>query len=152
MRTLGWKEVHGTLLIVHAQVDPDAEDWAGLMRAGAEMGSRMRRCLVISDVTLSARHRHEIADVTKAARTEAVAVVTSSAVGRMIVTGLGWVTGIHKGFDPHNLDAAFEFLKVTESDRRELLQAALAFADEFGHSALRSALENHPLMRRHSAA
>ena len=152
MRTLRWKEIHGTLLIVHAPALPDTDEWAALMRAGLELGKGMRRCLVLADVMLSPRQRGEIADTTKAAGTEAVAVVTSSAVGRMIVTGLGWVTGIHKGFDPSDLDEALDFLKVAETDRRELLCAAHDFAGELGHTSLSFTLANHPLVRTRATA
>jgi hypothetical protein len=152
MRTLRWKELHGTLLIVHAPTLPDADEWAALMRAGLELGPGMRRCLVLADIMLSPRQRGEIADTTKAAGTEAVAVVTNSPVGRMIVTGLGWVTGIHKGFDTRDLDAALDFLKVLEADRPELLCTAHDFAAELGHTSLSLTLANHPLVRARATA
>lgn len=130
MQTLKWKFVGDTMLIVHAKEPPADADWAGLMRACAELGKRLRKCLVFAEVSLTPKQRKEIADVVSAARTQAVAVVTRSQITQHIITAIGWVTGIHKGFDPKNLDDALSFLGVSGSERHELLETARRFEDE----------------------
>ena len=140
MRTILWQEVGETLLIVHAKVEPDPSDWAALMQVFPKMGRRMQRVLVFADVALNAEQRRQVTAGQKAAGTRAIAVITSSRLGRLAVTALSWMTGVHKAFDPSEVRAALDYLGVTEDDRRVLLASALQFARELHHTRLEATL------------
>jgi hypothetical protein len=140
MPTILWKNIGGTLLIVHARVQPDPIDWAALMRDCVSMARSIERALVFADVTLTAEQRRQVADVHKAADTRAVAVITSSSLSRMIVTALSWINGVHKAFDPRETNAALDYLAMNDADRREVLATALTFARELQHKSLEQML------------
>jgi hypothetical protein len=99
-------------------------------------GPKMRQVLVFADVELSPVQRKQVADSVAKAATRAVAVVCFSRLTRTVVTGLGWMTRIHRAFAPTALGDAFDFLGSTPTDRTELLRAAKTFAAELGHAKL----------------
>jgi hypothetical protein len=140
MRTLSWKLLGGTLLIVHANASPSEQEWEALTRAGTEWGTRIRRALVFGDVPLTVKQRRQIAEVVRTARSQAVAVVTSSAMARMMITSIGWATGIHKAFDMEQVEEALDYLNVGPADRRELLQVARRLAQELDNRAVEAAV------------
>ena len=140
MRTIQWKNIGGTMLIVHGKVQPGGGEWADLMRDTRAMGRALERTLVFADVTLTAEQRRQVADAHKAAGTRAIAVITSSSLTRMIVTALSWMNSVHKAFDPRDINAALDYLAVSEADRRELLLTALKFARELKHTQLEETL------------
>lgn len=140
MRTILWKEVGETLLIVHAKLQPEPADWAALMQVFPAMGRRMKRVLVFADVNLSAEQRRQVNEGQKAAGTRAIAVITSSRLARMGVTALSWMGGVHRAFDPSEVRAALDYLGVSEDDRGVLLSSALQFARELNHARLEATL------------
>lgn len=86
------------------------------------------------------------------AHTQAVAVVCFSRLTRAAVTGLGWMTRIHRAFAPTALRDVFEFLRSTPTERSELLRVARVFAAELGRAdLLRYVEEPWGLTERHSA-
>src|SRR5262249_14070396 len=129
-RTMNWTSVEGTLLIVHGLVPPEPKEWDEFISESMTAGDKMRQVLVFADISLSPVQRKQVPDSVAKAGTRAVAVVCFSALGRTLVTGLGWMTRIHRAFAPAALDEAFEFLKSTPSQRAVLLHAAKEFATE----------------------
>jgi hypothetical protein len=143
MRTMRWKNVGGTLLVVHARLQPDAAEWAAFIEYVADAETRVSRCLVFADIALTLEQRRQVAEVTKMARIKAVAVITSSAVARMIVTALSWVRGVHKAFEPSDVGSALDYLGVPDQDREPLLSSAAQFARELKHVKLEQTLSVH---------
>ena len=139
--TMRWKEISGTLLIVHGKVQPDPSEWDAMIRDCRALERKLQRTLVFADVTLTAGQRREVADVHKLAGTRAVAVVTSSSLSRMIVTALSWLNSVHRAFEPREVNAALEYLQVAPEDRQRLLEAARQFARELNHDSLQKTLE-----------
>ena len=135
-RTMNWKFVESTLLVVHGLTLPDAKEWDEFILESTGAGPKMRQVLVFADVELSPVQRKQIANLVAQAATRAVAVVCFSRLTRVVVTGLGWMTRIHRAFAPTALNDAFEFLRSTPTERAELLRAARAFAAELGHAEL----------------
>jgi hypothetical protein len=136
MATLKFRELHGTLLIVHGQSPPTDAEWDSLMHAGETLGMRMRRCLVFADIQVTPSQRKQIADVVRRAQTERVTVITSSSLTRMVVTAVGWISGIHNAYSPREVPAALAAPKLSEQNAHELLITALAFARELGNDDL----------------
>jgi len=127
-KTLAWEAVGKVLLVVHATRPPAREEWNKFLD---ECGSirTVRGCLVLaSDVQLDALQRKEIGNLVKRMGIERVAVITGSRVTQSVVTALGWLTGVHKGFLPHQIVDAMSFLKVDENDNTALLVRARSLA------------------------
>jgi hypothetical protein len=138
--TIRWKNIERTMLIVHAKVQPDPSEWAACCRDTAAMGRSLEHTLVFADVTLSATQRRDVATILKNAGTRSVAVITTSQLARMVVTALGWMSGVHRAFDPSEIKAALAYLAVSEAEQRELLTTALRFARELHHTSLEETL------------
>ena len=128
------------MLMVHSKVQPDPGEWAAHCRDTAALGRAFERILVFADVTLTAEQRRDVAEILKNSGTRAVAVVTSSQLTRMIVTALGWMTGVHRAYDPRDIHVALDYLGVSEAERRELLVTALGFARELHNTRLEETL------------
>ena len=139
--TIRWKEISGTLLIVHGKVQPDPAEWDAMIRESRALASKLRRTLVFADITLTAEQRRQVAELHKLASTRAVAVVTSSSLSRMIVTALSWLNSVHRAFEPREVNAALDYLQVLPDERRILLETARQFARELNHDSLRKSLE-----------
>jgi len=135
-RTMNWKFVDSTLLLVHGLTPPDAKEWDEFVLECTGAGPTMRQVLVFADVELSPLQRKQIANMVAKAATRAVAVVCFSRLARAVVTALGWMTRVHRAFAPTALREAFEFLRSTPTEQAELLRAARAFAAELGHAEL----------------
>lgn len=52
-RTMNWRFVGGTLLIVHGLAPPDANEWREFIIEAMGAGPEMRQVLVFADVALS---------------------------------------------------------------------------------------------------
>ncbi|MGH7440486.1 MAG: hypothetical protein ACRENE_32760 [Polyangiaceae bacterium] len=140
-QSMNWRFVDGTLLIVHGLIAPLPTEWDEFIAEAMAAGPRMQQVLVFSDVGLSPLQRRQVADSVAKAGTRAVAVVCFSRLARTIVTGLGWMTHIHRAFAPTALGEAFEFLQSTPQQRSELLRAARQFAIDLSHAELAPYLE-----------
>jgi hypothetical protein len=113
-------------LIIHALGPPDADEWQAMLLAYQGLTGPLQGCLVISpDAQLTAVQRTQVGDAVKASRVPKVAVVTASQVARVMVTGLGWLTGVHKGFAPSQRREAMTFLGRGEADSEALRQRML---------------------------
>ncbi|HMI92738.1 MAG TPA: hypothetical protein VK509_15285 [Polyangiales bacterium] len=136
MRTLKWQRVGTTVLVVHARLLPDPVEWNAFIRDCSEMGGIAARGLVFAEVTLNAEQRRQIQAVHRVTGTRAVAVITSSLLTRVLVTTMNWMRNNHRAFAPNDIVAAFDFLRVNEPERHELLALALQFARELNLSQL----------------
>ena len=135
-RTMGWDVVQGVLLVVHARGAPDTKEWARFIQECRSLG-KVECCLVVApDAALNPVQRRDIAAVVSHMKTRKVAVVTTSRMARTIVTGLGWVTGIHRGFLPGDRQGAVTFLELDERRADAVLARADALADMLGRSIL----------------
>ncbi len=140
-RTMNWTFVDDTLLCVHGLSPPDPKEWAAFIAESLSGSTKMRQVLVFADVGLSPVQRKEVADSVAKAGTKAVAVVCFSRLTRTVVTGLGWMTRIHRAFAPAALTDAFDFLQLTQKQRAELLRVAKEFARELNHGELLAILD-----------
>jgi hypothetical protein len=140
MLTMCWKNVGGTLLVVHGRLPPDAGEWAVFLEYVTAPETRVSRCLVFSDIALTAEQRRQVAAATTTAGMKGVAVITSSALARMIVTALSWVRGVHKAFEPRHVRSALDYLGVPDQERGPLLSSAAQFARDLDHPRLAQTL------------
>jgi hypothetical protein len=136
MATLRWKLVGQVLLAVHARVPPSEHEWQEFIKSCYEIGSRMQRALIFADVALTATQRKQVAEVVDQAKPKSVAVVSSSAVTRGIVTAIGWFTGVHRAFSPLVLPQALRHLGVNTEEKKQLLECTAEFAKELGDPEL----------------
>ena len=130
VRTLKWRKVGTTVLVVHARLLPAPEEWAAFIHDCTAMGTVAARGLIFAEVTLNAEQRREIQALHRLTGTYAVAVITSSVLTRVLVTTMNWMRNNHRAFAPDDIVAAFDFLGVSEPEREELLALALQFARE----------------------
>jgi hypothetical protein len=140
MRTLKWRRVGTTVLVVHARLLPDPAEWGAFIRDCSEMSGIAARGLVFAEVTLNAEQRRQIETVHRMTGTYAVAVITSSLLTRVLVTTMNWMRNNHRAFAPGDVVAAFDYLGVSEPERHELLALALQFARELHLSQLEHTL------------
>ena len=136
-RTLKWRRVGGTALIVHARVLPDPAEWNALM---ADMQAPVEHGLVFCEISLNAEQRRHIAAAHKVNGTRSVAVITSSLLTRVLIRTLNWMSNRHRAFAPSEVVAAFDFLGTPDAQRPELLALAMQFARELNLSQLEHTL------------
>jgi hypothetical protein len=130
MTTMRWQEVGTVMVTVHARRPPDEAEWREYMDVCAKMGERLVSVLVLADVALTPKQRRTAADIVRAAGTKGVAVISTSMITRHITTAVGWLTGVHKGFHPSEIDSALTFLGVAPVERPAVLETARKFARE----------------------
>lgn len=123
--TMRHEIVGSTLLIVHGPGAPDPKEWTSYCRSCATLD--FHGVLVVVDRSSpgpSSRQRAEVtASLGKRPRLPNVAVVTSSAAHRGIVTVMSWLKGANlKAYSPLRLDDALTYAGVAASDRGALLR------------------------------
>ena len=136
-RTMKWRRVGGTVLIVHARVLPDPAEWSAFI---ADMWAPVEHGLVFCEVSLNGEQRRQVAAAHAVNGTRSVAVITSSLLTRVLIRTLNWMSNKHRAFAPSEVVAAFDFLGTPDAQRLELLALALEFARELKLSQLEHTL------------
>jgi hypothetical protein len=137
-RTLKWRRVGGTVLIVHARVLPDETEWNAFI--ADSMSAPVENGLVFCEVSLNPAQRRQVAAAHRVNGCRSVAVITSSLLTRVLIRTLNWMSNKHRAFDPSEVVAAFDFLGTPHDQRHELLALALRFARELKLSQLEHTL------------
>lgn len=135
-RTLAWEVVGEVLLAIHATEPPDRAEWTAFVTSCRELGE-VPYCLALSpDAQLDAMQRREIGELVRHLKVRKIAVITQSRVAQALVTALGWLTGKHKSFLPHQQSQLVAFLELTPSAGNAILQRAAALAEQLGNPVL----------------
>lgn len=124
MRTIAWKIEANTVVLVHGANDPADPEWTEYLealRAGIHRGERLRVLVVTPGSGPNMRQRKELNEVFQGMSTP-TAVVTSSTVGRAVVTLLALRNPDIRAFEPGRMSEAFEYLSIPPP-QRERLQA-----------------------------
>lgn len=122
MRTIAWREVAGTVVLIHGESDPTDAEWAeylAALRRRLEQGPAFRALVVTPGSGPNMRQRKQLNEVFGGQAAQA-AVVTASAVGRAVVTLLGLRNPGIRAFDPDHLDDALAFLALPSDDRARM--------------------------------
>ena len=128
------------MLVVHARLLPDDGEWKAFIADCIAMGPLAQRGLIFADVTLNGEQRRQIAEVHRITGCHSVAVVTNSLLTRALITTMNWLSNTHRAFAPGDVLAAFDFLGVSDQERRELLELGLRFARELNLPQLEHSL------------
>ncbi|HSM92443.1 MAG TPA: hypothetical protein VLT47_06095 [Anaeromyxobacteraceae bacterium] len=118
--------VHGDVLLSALAVEPPSDrEWDDYLAAWARMrGGERRKVLVFTEKAgPTAEQRGQLAALLGGAAQRA-AVVTPSAVGRLMVAAVAWANPAVRAFLPAQVGEAFDYLDVPHADRAELLAAA----------------------------
>lgn len=111
------------LLVVHADMAPEAEDWSRLRVVREANRDKLRGTLVIAPprAKLSASQRSDVAQYMKVTGAS-TAVVTDSALVRGVARAIGFLGVPVRAFAPIELESALNFLSVPSSRHAELLR------------------------------
>lgn len=119
MQTMAWRDALSTVVLVHGESEPTDAEWeeyvAALARRGAE-GRTLRVLVVTPGAGPNMRQRKQLNDGIGRIPIR-TAVVTSSGVGRAVVTLIGLRFPEIRAFEPNRLDLALQHLEVASSER-----------------------------------
>ena len=126
MDTVTCQLVGDTMVLVHSDRAPSPAGWNEYLDLVEQSHESMARTLVYSiGGAPDAKQRADLKTVyQKSFRKEPpVAVLTTDAVARGVVTTLGWFYGNIRAFTPFELEAALRWLKVTPKNAGEIRKA-----------------------------
>jgi hypothetical protein len=133
VKTLAHTVVGRVLLSALAVKAPSDEEWESYLQTWLRMpGGAERGVMVFTDKagpTSAQRVRLEKVLDGKPQRT---AVITGSAVGRLMVAAVAWANPAIRAFAPERIADAFAFLEVPLAARAEVLAAARLLIAEVG--------------------
>ena len=110
------------VVLVHAPVPPDDEDWALSLKDTRTYAQSIKGALIVAgDVHLSQLQRDQLSEVLDISRFN-VAVLTSSAIARADAKLLRAQGHTHLTFGENELEAALDYLEVTPSMRPRVIQ------------------------------
>jgi hypothetical protein len=140
--TLRFDIVDHVLVIVHADVPPDPQDWARLVLVRNANRTKIRGNLVVAPprATINGSQRADVAGFMKETGTS-IAVVTDSALIRGVARAVGFLGVQVRAFAPAELASALDYLVVPASRhaevtrRVEILKAQLATIERPLHRA-----------------
>lgn len=109
--TLRFDVLDHVMLIVHANLAPDAEQWSRMMLVRGSPTSGVRDCLVVAPprASLSVAQR---ADVVRLSKRGSIAVLTESALVRGVSAAVGLLGVKVRAFDPRDLEKALTYLEL----------------------------------------
>jgi hypothetical protein len=125
MAAMDARYLDGIILEAHSSHPPSEAEWAEFLGLCAAQLSTVRGCLVVTDGgSPSAQQRGALMKLIKG-RTLPTAVVTPSLLSRGAVTALSWLGHAIRAFAPNELNAALDFVRVTDRRAALLLLAEL---------------------------
>lgn len=126
------------LLFMCGHASPSEHEWQDYLRTldQAAQGVRQRggllRFLVFADDgTPNAKQRGTVVDAVRGLATR-VAVITTSKLARHVITVFAWFGLSVRGFAPHQLDAALEYLELPQGQLSQIIDAARTLAPTIG--------------------
>lgn len=119
--TLRFDLVDHLLVVVHADVAPDEDDWRRLMLVRDANRTRIRGNLVLAPprATINAAQRADVATFMKETGAS-IAVLTDSALIRGVALAVGFVGVKVRAFQSNELTSALSYLAVPSSRHAEL--------------------------------
>lgn len=131
-KTLCVKVLGDLLLVVHGSANPDTDEWrryCEIARAVLEARGKLRTLVISEGSGPSAAQRTLYKDEVGPEGVR-VAVLTSSAVTRAVLTAMSWFNSEMRSFESDELAVALAFLGVEEPPRlRDVLEE---IRDELG--------------------
>ena len=123
--TLGFDILGHVMVIVHADMPPDSDDWARMSRVRDANLDKLRGVLVIAPAraSRSAAQRAEVAHAMKVTNAS-TAVVTESALIRGVARAIGFLGIPVRAFAPAEMASALNYLVVPQSRHAELIKRA----------------------------
>jgi hypothetical protein len=133
VKTLAFTVVGEVLLSALAVNAPTDEEWDDYLGAWQRMrGGARRKVLVFAEKAgPTARQRDRLAEVLEGVP-QNTAVVTPSAMGRLMVAAVAWANPAIRAFSPARVGEAFDFLGVPPEDRAAILDEARRLIAEVG--------------------
>jgi len=121
--TIRFDIVGHVMLIVHADMPPDPDDWARLSRVRNANIDKLRGSLVIAPprASINASQRADAARAMKATNAS-TAVVTESALIRAVTRAVGFLGIPVRAFSPSEIASALNYLVVPQSRHAEIIQ------------------------------
>lgn len=129
--TMAFRELGTTMLCVHSDADPTPSAWNAYVDALAEAGLRtvpapIRQILIFTrggaPNSLQRRRLLRLLDH-DGASTIPTALLSDSRIARGAATVIGWFGAAIKPFRSTDLDAAFDWLAVPQTDRADIQKA-----------------------------
>jgi hypothetical protein len=121
-----WREKCDVVIGVHTEQAPSDSEWDGWIQICAKRAPNRLGFLIFTDGGgPSSVQRSKLSRIPEL-KTIPSAVVTSSAVGRGIVTAVSWLGTKVRAFAPANLRDALDYLRVPEELRDGVLREVAA--------------------------
>lgn len=114
--------VDHVMLVVHANMPPDDEEWARMTLVRNAQRGKIRSLLVISapNATLSAAQRADVAQFMSSTGTSG-AIVTDSALIRGVARAVGFLGVKVQAFSTSEMTAALQYSLVPQARRPDIL-------------------------------
>jgi hypothetical protein len=111
------------MLIVHADMPPDADDWARMSVVRNANASRLRGTLVVAPprAAINAAQRAEVASFMKMSGSS-VAVLTDSALIRGVARAVAFLNLNVRAFEPVDIGAALNFLLLADVKHKDAIR------------------------------
>jgi hypothetical protein len=121
------------MLVVHADMPPDDEDWTRMIVVRDANRVKIRGTLVIAQprASLSAAQRADVAGFMKSTGTS-VAVVTDSALIRGVARAVAFLGVQVRAFSPAEVNDALQFLLVPQARHAHMLHRIDAMRAQLG--------------------
>jgi hypothetical protein len=117
-----WEEKCDVAIVVHTEQPPSDGEWDGWIEVCAKRTPNRLGFLIFSDGGgPSSVQRSKLSKIPELKMIPS-AVVTSSAIGRGIVTAIAWLGTKVRAFAPANVRDALDYLKVPEELRSGVLR------------------------------
>jgi hypothetical protein len=115
------------LLIVHADMPPDADDWARMTVVRNANSRRLRGTLVVAPprASINAAQRSDVATFMKTTGSS-IAVLTDSALIRGVARAVGFLGVNVRAFDPADIGAALTYLLLPEAKHPDVIRRVAA--------------------------
>ena len=122
MQTIAWQVKENTVILVHGAQEPTDAEWTRYvdeLRRVIKGGGQPRVLVVTSGPGPNMRQRKQLGEVFEGVSAH-TAVVTSSTVGRAIVTLIGLRNPGIRAFEPSRMDEALSYILVPESEKQQM--------------------------------
>src|SRR5689334_10572703 len=130
MRSFERVIAHGILVTCHVE-QPDDVEWAEHLAFLISVADSLRGVLVVTETPITSSQRQRLTSVLRGRPPLRVAVVTSSALVRGVITALTWV-GVkeRRAFAPDDLLEAIAYLQVPSDERRSLAEIVVELCEQ----------------------
>lgn len=144
VKTLAYAVVGRVLLSALAVKAPSDEEWESYLQSWLRMpGGAGRAVMVFTDrAGPTSAQRVRLGELLDGSE-QVTAVITGSAVGRLMVAAVAWANPGIRAFAPDRIAEAFEFLGIPAPERPAILAAARGLIAEVGaHVAVEESVQS----------